>query len=306
MQFTDQHQDSEANGIVHFKARSYNEVLGQWMSPDPAGLAAVDPANPQTWNRYAYVANNPVSATDPTGLMMCEGFCDEDGSGGFEPWNGGPSDGGGGFGGSGGGGGGGGGAQLNACGVDPFCIQKGGIGPFGSPVANGGSWRDAQYLTGGNFLLHLPTPDGSLVLNCAGSMSAADCAWDPFSIRYVLNGDQPRSINPMYPGLTPGDVPAGGLAAGVLQGQRALWQQSSITANVAAWATLVMTAPVWAPPVLGATSTAVSSTVNVSRGGVAGLEAHGIPATTFGAWILQNWENAYSLGSWIYSQVVGH
>jgi len=48
--------------------REYHAVQGRWISPDPAGLAAVDASNPQTWNRYAYVANNPLSATDPLGL----------------------------------------------------------------------------------------------------------------------------------------------------------------------------------------------------------------------------------------------
>ena len=41
------------------------------MVPDPAGLAAVDITNPQTWNRYAYVANNPLNAIDPLGLYLC-------------------------------------------------------------------------------------------------------------------------------------------------------------------------------------------------------------------------------------------
>jgi RHS repeat-associated protein len=62
--------DQENNGD-HFGAREYAKTQGRWLTPDPAGLAAVDPSNPQTWNRYAYVLNNPVSFTDPTGLQQC-------------------------------------------------------------------------------------------------------------------------------------------------------------------------------------------------------------------------------------------
>jgi RHS repeat-associated protein len=61
--------DQENNGD-HFGAREYSKTQGRWLTPDPAGLAAVDPTNPQTWNRYAYVTNNPVSFTDPLGLWV--------------------------------------------------------------------------------------------------------------------------------------------------------------------------------------------------------------------------------------------
>jgi RHS repeat-associated protein len=64
--------------------RKYNSTQGRWLSPDPAGIAAVNPADPQTWNRYAYVANRPLTATDPLGLFdVPDDF--GGGGGGFGP-----------------------------------------------------------------------------------------------------------------------------------------------------------------------------------------------------------------------------
>jgi len=51
-----------------FLYREYDPKQGRWISPDPAGLSAVDPTNPQSWNRYAYVLNNPLGYIDPLGL----------------------------------------------------------------------------------------------------------------------------------------------------------------------------------------------------------------------------------------------
>jgi RHS repeat-associated protein len=56
-------------GNDHTRFRNYEENLGRWMSPDPAGLAAADATNPQTWNQYAYVLNDPPSLTDSLGLF---------------------------------------------------------------------------------------------------------------------------------------------------------------------------------------------------------------------------------------------
>ncbi len=58
-------------------ARLYHQDEGRWVSPDPAGLSAVDLSNPQSWNRYAYALNNPLSFMDPSGL------CSQDSSGGY-------------------------------------------------------------------------------------------------------------------------------------------------------------------------------------------------------------------------------
>ena len=45
---------------------------GRWMSPDPGGIKVVHLDDPQTWNMYAYVRNNPTTLTDPSGLGVLD------------------------------------------------------------------------------------------------------------------------------------------------------------------------------------------------------------------------------------------
>lgn len=67
--FTGQNPDSVSTDH-DFLHREYS-IQGRWPSPDPAGVAAVDPSNPQSWNRYSYVRNMPDILTDPLGLFTC-------------------------------------------------------------------------------------------------------------------------------------------------------------------------------------------------------------------------------------------
>ena len=54
----------EASQLYYLRARHYNPALGRFMTRDPfAGLVQM----PQTLHPYAYVGNNPVNLTDPSG-----------------------------------------------------------------------------------------------------------------------------------------------------------------------------------------------------------------------------------------------
>jgi len=65
--FTGDTQDT-ISGEFDTHYRQLHPSQGRWISPDPAGFRAVDAMNPQTWNRYMYVHNNPLSLTDLSGL----------------------------------------------------------------------------------------------------------------------------------------------------------------------------------------------------------------------------------------------
>ncbi|MGC1618492.1 MAG: RHS repeat-associated core domain-containing protein [Candidatus Acidiferrum sp.] len=67
--FTGKEHDFES-GLDNFLARHLTSNMGHFMSPDP-GNAGASPDNPQSWNAYAYVQNNPLSLIDPSGLDAC-------------------------------------------------------------------------------------------------------------------------------------------------------------------------------------------------------------------------------------------
>jgi RHS repeat-associated protein len=59
-----------ATGLDYAMARNFQRTRGRFTTPDPLGVDAADASNPQSLNRYVYVENDPVNATDPTGLYM--------------------------------------------------------------------------------------------------------------------------------------------------------------------------------------------------------------------------------------------
>src|SRR6266508_4404068 len=56
-------------GLYYLRARYYNASVGRFWSRDPAEL---NPDDPRELNRYVYTADNPVNATDPSGLLAIE------------------------------------------------------------------------------------------------------------------------------------------------------------------------------------------------------------------------------------------
>ncbi len=53
-------------GLDWFRARYMSSAQGRFQSVDP-GNAGANPGDPQSWNAYSYVGNNPLSYTDPSG-----------------------------------------------------------------------------------------------------------------------------------------------------------------------------------------------------------------------------------------------
>jgi len=73
MKFTGHERDlaspaGPGDDLDYMHARHYNFWTGRFLSTDPAGCG---PDNPQRWNRYAYVLNNPLTLIDPSGMKEC-------------------------------------------------------------------------------------------------------------------------------------------------------------------------------------------------------------------------------------------
>jgi RHS repeat-associated protein len=81
--YTGKERDSES-GLDYFGARYYASSMGRFMSSDPLpwihwqhgdeddqNKFEAYIANPQNFNMYAYVNNNSLNKTDPTGMNAC-------------------------------------------------------------------------------------------------------------------------------------------------------------------------------------------------------------------------------------------
>jgi RHS repeat-associated protein len=77
-QFAGYERDYEST-LDYANARFYSSSIARFMSADSAPS---DATNPQSFNRYAYVGNNPLNATDPSGLVSVSA-CFSDCGGGF-------------------------------------------------------------------------------------------------------------------------------------------------------------------------------------------------------------------------------
>jgi len=56
-------------GLDYARQRYYSSRSGRFLTADPYRASAAL-TNPQTWNRYAYVAGDPVNFVDPWGLII--------------------------------------------------------------------------------------------------------------------------------------------------------------------------------------------------------------------------------------------
>jgi len=59
------HEHLDKLGLIHMNGRVYDPELGRFLSADPIVQFA---KNIQSYNRYSYVLNNPMSYTDPSGF----------------------------------------------------------------------------------------------------------------------------------------------------------------------------------------------------------------------------------------------
>ena len=64
--FTQKERDTET-GLDYFLARYYSSTDGRFTSADPLYITATRLGNPQQFNLYSYVGNNPMALVDPDG-----------------------------------------------------------------------------------------------------------------------------------------------------------------------------------------------------------------------------------------------
>jgi RHS repeat-associated protein len=85
--YTGYQKDNES-GFEFAQARYYNASHGRFTSVDPL-TASASMEDPQSFNRYAYVGNDPLTSADPSGMETCSaGYSYSECGGGGAFWGG--------------------------------------------------------------------------------------------------------------------------------------------------------------------------------------------------------------------------
>lgn len=66
--YTGQYSNTSTFGLMYYNARWYDPALGRFAQADTMIPGA---GNPQAYDRYTYVFNNPVNGRDPSGHIPC-------------------------------------------------------------------------------------------------------------------------------------------------------------------------------------------------------------------------------------------
>ena len=138
--FTGYFRDAET-GLDYADQRFHNPGTGRFLTPDPY-MASGGPADPGSWNRYAYVEGDPINYWDPSGQYFAA------------PGSTGP---------------------IYCPGWDPVCeILSGGVGGIGGGTVGGGVCPAGQYFnaTSNNCVDDGTTEDPAPAPDCAQILTA--------------------------------------------------------------------------------------------------------------------------------------
>jgi RHS repeat-associated protein len=211
-EFTGDERDAES-GLDHTQFRQYSSSMARWMTPDPAGLGAVDPTNPQSWNRYAYVLNSPLLFVDSQGLIWacttvagvesCTYYPDDQDTLGMGSPTGGLAD-----------GGGGGNPDAPALSCTGFvaasCVPRAPFLPSVNPCAN-----STLSATGVNIYEQLKTVKGATAFPASARDPASSLMFGLLNFGLLVHTGGPFDVkNQVGPGTQQQKVAAGNIAYG--------------------------------------------------------------------------------------------
>jgi RHS repeat-associated protein len=63
--------ETDSTGLLHTLWRKYDNLAGRWTTANPYN-PSMNVTNPQSFNRYTYVNNDPINSVDPAGLALAD------------------------------------------------------------------------------------------------------------------------------------------------------------------------------------------------------------------------------------------